>query len=260
MAGEDISPASLPGRLGTRFIGQKVIYFPQLPSTMDIARREARQGAAEGTVVIAGEQTSGRGRIGRIWLSPPGNITLSVILYPDVSNLPYLMMIASLAVVRSIKNIAGLKADIKWPNDILIDGKKVSGILIENEISGEKIARAIIGIGINVNIDSPDVKDGSVLVTSLEKEIKQTVIRTDVITNLLVELEKLYLKLSDGESIYREWREKLVTLGKEVAVTMGDETLKGYAESVDSSGALLLKLGDGTTTRIVAGDVTLRDK
>jgi BirA family biotin operon repressor/biotin-[acetyl-CoA-carboxylase] ligase len=227
---------------------------------MDVARREARQGAAEGTVIITGEQTSGRGRIGRIWLSPPGNIALSVILYPDVSNLPYLIMIASLAVVRSIGNVTGLNADIKWPNDILINGKKTSGILIENEISGEKTVPAIIGIGINVNIDSQDVKDSSVLVTSLEKEIKQTVIRTDVITNLLVELEKLYLKSSDSESIYREWREKLITLGKEVVVTTGDETLKGLAESVDSSGALILKLDDGTTTRIVAGDVTLRDK
>ena len=258
MAGEDISPESLTGRLDTRFIGQKVIYFPKLPSTMDVARREARQGAAEGTVIIADEQPSGRGRIGRVWLSPPGNITFSVILYPDVSNLPYLMMIASLAVVRSIENVTRLKAGIKWPNDILIDGKKVCGILIENEISGEKTTRAIIGIGININIGGMDVKGSLVPVTSLEKEIRHTVIKTDLINNLLVEMEKLYLRLADGESIYREWRERLVTLGKEVVVIAGDETLKGLAESTDSTGALILKLDDGSTTRIVAGDVSLR--
>jgi len=138
--------------LDTRFIGQKIIYFPQLSSTMDVARSEARQGVSEGTVIIAGEQTSGRGRLKRHWLSPPGNVALSVILHPDVSSLPCLIMIASLAVVRSIESTTGLKADIKWPNDILIDGKKVCGILIENEISSDKTARAIIGIGVNVNL------------------------------------------------------------------------------------------------------------
>ena len=260
MAGEDTLPASLTGRLDTRFIGQKVIYFPRLPSTMDVARREAREGAAEGTVVIAGEQTSGRGRVKRLWLSPPGNIALSVILYPGVSDLPYLIMITSLAVVRSIENVTGLKADIKWPNDILIDGKKVGGILIENEISGGKTARAIVGIGININIHDFDVKGSSVPVTSLEKEIKRTVIKSDLINNLLVEMERLYLELPGGGSLHREWREKLVTLGKSVVVTTGDETLQGLAESVDSTGALILKLDNGTTARIVAGDVTLRDR
>jgi BirA family biotin operon repressor/biotin-[acetyl-CoA-carboxylase] ligase len=260
MAEEDSSSAPLTGKPDTRFIGQKVIYFPQLPSTMDVARLEARQGAAEGTVIIAGEQTSGRGRVRRPWLSPPGNIALSVILYPDVSHLPYLIMIASLAIVRGIKAVTGLEADIKWPNDILIDGKKVCGILTENEISGKKTPRAIIGIGINISIGDLDVKGSSIPVTSLEKEFKQTVIKTDLVNNLLVEMERLYLELPDSESIYREWRRKLVTLGKKVMVTSGDETLEGLAESVDPTGALILKLDDGSTTRIVAGDVNLRDR
>ncbi len=260
MAEEDTSPASITGKLDTRFIGQKIIYFPQLSSTMDVARSEARQGASEGTAIIAGEQTSGRGRVKRLWLSPPGNIALSLILYPDVSNLPYLIMIASLAVVRSIENVAGLKADIKWPNDILIDGKKVCGILIENEISGGRTARAIIGIGVNVNLGALKIQDSYIPVTSLEKEVQGTVAKTDLINNLLVEMERLYLELPDGESIYKEWRDKLVTLGKRVIVRTGTETLEGLAESVDSTGALMLKLDDGSSTRIVAGDVTLRER
>lgn len=260
MAGEDISPASLTGKLDTRFIGQKVIYFPQLPSTMDVARREARQGASEGTVVIAGEQTSGRGRVKRSWLSPPGNIALSVILYPDVSNLPYLIMIASLAVVHGIESVTGLKADIKWPNDILISSRKVCGILIENEISGAKTARAIIGIGINVSLGDIKIKDSSIPVTSLEKELKQAIVKTDLIKTILVEMERLYLGLPDRESIYSEWQKKLITLGKKVVVQTGSETLEGLAESVDETGALLLRLDDGSATRIVAGDVTLRNK
>jgi BirA family biotin operon repressor/biotin-[acetyl-CoA-carboxylase] ligase len=174
--------------------------------------------------------------------------------------LPYLVMIASLAVVRSIESVTGLQADIKWPNDVLISGKKVCGILIENEISGEKTVRAIIGIGINVNLGGLDIKDSSLPVTSLEKEVQKTVVKTTLINNLLVEMERLYLELPDGESIYREWQEKLVTLGKKVAVRTGSETLEGLAESVDSTGALMVKLNGGSISRIVAGDVTLREK
>lgn len=257
MAAGETSPSSISGRLDTRFIGQKVIYFPQLPSTMDVARRKARQGAVEGTVIMAGEQTSGRGRIKRTWLSPPGNIALSVILYPDVSCLPYLVMIASLAVVRSIRNVTGLKADIKWPNDVLISGKKVCGILIENEIGGTGVARAIIGVGINIDLGELKITDSTIPVSSLEKEVKQTVVRTDLVKNLLVEMERLYLKLPEGKSIYRQWRRKLITLGKKVTVRMGDETLHGLAASVDSGGALILELDDGSTTRVIAGDVSL---
>jgi len=260
MAEEDTSPASITGKLDTRFIGQKIIYFPQLSSTMDVARSEARQGAMEGTVIIAGEQTSGRGRIKRHWLSPPGNIALSVILHPDVSSLPYLIMIASLAVVHGIESVTGLKADIKWPNDILIDGKKVCGILIENEISGDKTARAIIGVGVNVNLGELKIQDSSIAVTSLEKEVRETVVKTHLINNLLVEMERLYLCLPNGREIFEDWQEKLVTLGKKVAVQTGSETLQGLAESVDSTGALMLRLDDGSTTRIVAGDVTLREQ
>ena len=260
MTEEDTSPASITGKLDTRFIGQKIIFFPQLSSTMDIARQQARQGAAEGTIIIAGEQTSGRGRVKRSWLTPPGNIALSVVLYPDVSSLPYLIMIASLAVVRSIGSVTGLKADIKWPNDILIGGKKVCGILIENEISGDKTARAIIGIGVNVNLGDINITHTSVPATSLEKEVQETVAKNDLISNLLVEMERMYLELPEGESIYREWQAKLVTLGKKVTVRTGSETLEGLAESVDANGALMLKLDDGSETRIVAGDVTLREK
>ena len=260
MAGEDTPPASITGKLDTRFIGQKIIYFPQLSSTMDVARSEAWQGAAEGTVIIAGEQTSGRGRVKRLWLSPPGNIALSVILYPDVSYLPYLIMIASLAVVYSIGKVAGLKAGIKWPNDILIDGKKVCGILIENEVRGEKTARAIIGIGINVSLGELKIQGSSIPVTSLEKEVQVNIVKTDLINNLLVEMERLYLCLPNGREIFEDWQKKLVTLGKKVVVRTGSETLEGIADSVDESGALMLKFDDGSTTTVVAGDVTLREQ
>jgi BirA family biotin operon repressor/biotin-[acetyl-CoA-carboxylase] ligase len=260
MSANDLSPVSITRNLNTSFIGQRVIYYPLVTSTMDAAKQEAQQGAAEGTVVMAGEQTAGRGRMKRSWLSPEGNIALSIILYPDVSSLPYLVMITSLAVVHSIEAVTGLKTQIKWPNDILISGKKVCGILIENELMGSRVAYAIIGIGMNIKPGLADVADMATEATSLNEESGGTVSRVEVIRHLLAEMERLYLNLSDRESVHNEWRHRLVTLGKRVQVESGGEKLEGIAESVDKSGTLLLRHYDGSLTRIVAGDVTLRHK
>lgn len=246
--------------LATRIIGQRVIYYPRLASTMDAARQEAQRGAAEGTVIIAGEQTEGRGRMKRAWLSPAGNIALSVILYPAVSSLPYLVMLASLAVVRCIESVTGLKPQIKWPNDILIGDKKVGGILIENELKGGRVAYAIIGIGLNTALKPSGIAGIGSAAGSLEEEYGGNVSRGDVARQMLVEIERLYLALPDGEPVYEAWRDRLVTLGKRVRAESGRGTIEGVAESVDRSGALVLRHDDGRLTRIVAGDVTLRDK
>jgi BirA family biotin operon repressor/biotin-[acetyl-CoA-carboxylase] ligase len=125
-----LSPSSIKRSLKTSLIGRELLYFTTLASTMDTARQVARQKTADGTVIIAGQQTAGRGRLKHSWLSPAGSIALSIVLYPDIAGLPYLIMIASLAVVRSIEAVAGMKTQIKWPNDVLIDGKKVCGILV----------------------------------------------------------------------------------------------------------------------------------
>ena len=258
MAPQDLSSSSITEGLHTSFIGQRVIYYPRLLSTMDTARLEARRGAAEGTVIIAGEQTEGRGRLQRTWLSPAGNIALSIVLYPDIAGLPYLVMIASLAVAHSIERVSGLKAGIKWPNDVLIGGKKVCGILIENEVKGNSVAYAIVGIGINVALETSSVSEISATATSLEAEMDKSVLRANIIRALLTEFERLYLLLPAGESIYKAWRARLDTLGKKVMVKSGSDVLEGVAESVDESGALMLRCADGSLTRIVAGDVTLR--
>jgi BirA family biotin operon repressor/biotin-[acetyl-CoA-carboxylase] ligase len=192
---KNLSPSAITRGLKTSLIGQKVIYYPCVPSTMDAARQEARRGAKEGTVIIAREQTGGRGRLKRTWLSPTGNIALSLVLYPDIVYLPYLVMIASLAVVHSIEAVTGLKTQIKWPNDILIGGKKVCGILIENEVRGNRAAYAIIGIGINVDLNVADFTEISNTATSLNKESDRVVSRTKIIRSLLTELERLYLAL-----------------------------------------------------------------
>ncbi len=248
---------SITSDLGTRFVGQRVIYFRRLKSTMEVARREAQQGAAEGTVIVAEEQTAGRGRIRRPWLSPRGSIAVSIILYPDTDYLPSLIMLSSLAAVRSIEAVTGLKLELKWPNDVLINGRKVCGILVQSDVRGNRVDYAIIGIGINVNFKLSNLPEISPTATSLSDELGREVPPLDIIRHLLVEVERVYLNLQAGDSIYEEWRDKLVTLGRPVHVTSGETVYEGIAESVARDGSLLLRHSDGTSTKIVAGDVTL---
>ncbi len=254
-----LSPASITNNLKTRLVGQRVTYYPTLTSTMDVARQEAQQRAAEGTVVIVGEQTAGKGRIKRTWLSPKGNLALSIILYPNVAHLPSLIMLASLALVHSIETVTGLKSQVKWPNDVLVNGRKVCGILIESQVRGNTVDYAIIGIGVNVNLKTADFPEIHPTATSLSDELGREIPLLDIIQQVLVEIERLYLVLLAGESIYEEWRDNLVTLGREVQVTSGEAMYTGVAESVARDGSLLLRHRDGSLTKIVAGDATLRD-
>jgi len=225
---------------------------------MDVAKREAQQGAVEGTVIIAGEQTAGRGRLKRTWLSPQGSLALSIILYPTVIYLPFLFMVASLAVVHSIENVTGLRSQVKWPNDVLINGRKACGVLIESSVRENSVDYAIIGIGVNVNLSLSDFPEILPIATSLSHELGRDVSLVDIIKQLLVEIERSYLTLTAGESIYEEWRNSLVTLGKRVHVKSGKTVYEGIAESFDRDGSLLLRGLDGSLTKIIAGDVTLR--
>ena len=259
MAKDNLSSALITANLEASFIGQRVIYYPRLTSTMDAAREMARQGAPEGTVVVAGQQTAGRGRAKRVWSSPKGSIALSIILYPERDYLPCLIMLASLAVVRSIALVTGLEAQIKWPNDVLINGKKVCGILVESDVQRNRVAYVIIGIGINANFRLAAFPEISPVATSLSDELGKDVSRLDIIRHLLAEIERLYLTLPDGEPIYQAWRDKLVTLGKRVRVTSGETILEGIAESVARDGSLLLRQTNESLIEIIAGDVALRD-
>ena len=256
---DNLFPASISRRLGTRFIGQRVIYYPCLPSTMEVAKHKAQQKAAEGTVVIADKQTAARGRLKRVWLSPKGNIALSIILYPSLTHLPFLIMLASLAVVHSIEAVTSLKSQIKWPNDVLINGRKVCGVLIESDVQGDTVNYTTIGIGINVNLRLADFPEIQPTATSLSDELGREASRLSIIHCLLAEIERLYLALLAGGSIYEEWRDSLVTLGKRVRVKTDQAICDGIAESVARDGSLWLRNSDGSLTRIVAGDVTLHN-
>jgi len=257
MAENDLLAADIKRNLKTELIGRKVIAYPSLTSTNDIAKSEAKRGAREGTVVLAEEQTTGRGRLKRAWLSPRGSIALSIILHPTPAQLPSLIMVASLAVVHCLEKL-DLKAQIKWPNDVLVNDRKVCGILIESDVRGKAVDYAVIGIGINVNLEPVDFPEIAATATSLSNELGGKLSRREMIRCLLVELENLYLALPEGDSVFREWRERLVTLGKEVEVSSGKTGYKGIAESVASDGSLFLRQPDGNLIKIVAGDVSLR--
>ncbi len=256
MPESDIAPASILNNLTTEFIGRNILYYPTIPSTMDRAKEAAKEDAPEGTVVIAAEQTAGRGRLGRSWISPPGSISLSLILYPTREQLPRLNMMASLAVACTVEKVYGLKTEIKWPNDVLIRGKKVCGILIESALRGHSVDWAVIGIGINANLDVSSLTEFAA--TSLSAELGHEANSSNVIECLLTEMEQLYLALRRGEPLQQEWQNRLVTLGQMVQAKSSDSIQKGYAEAVDEDGCLLLRLADGSLSKIAAGEVTLR--
>lgn len=248
---------SLESQLKTTRIGRRVVYLTSTGSTMDVARREAEDGADEGTVVIAEEQTSGRGRFGRPWESPAGkNLYFTVLLRPTVDRLRLLSMAAPLAVAKGVEGITGHVPRIKWPNDVLMSGRKLAGILIESEISGDEVRYALAGIGINVNFDVSAVPEIAAIATSLQAEIRQEVSREALLAAALNRLEALY----EGEPavVYASWRGKLDTLGSEVTVTLRGEQFDGVAEDVDIEGNLLLRRPDGELLTFEAGEVSLR--
>jgi BirA family biotin operon repressor/biotin-[acetyl-CoA-carboxylase] ligase len=179
------------------------------------------------------------------------------VLYPDIAGLPYLIMIASLAVARGIEAVTGLEALLKWPNDVLVNGRKVAGILIETSLKGEAVDYAVMGIGININVDMSVFPEVAATATSLSGELHSSVSRLGVVRRLLLELDDLYK--APRQAIYGEWRSRLTTLGRQVCVVSGGEVQYGRAESVTADGSLMLRLDDGSLTRVLAGDVSMRD-
>lgn len=253
-----LSPELVQRDLPTRFIGQKIIYFPSLTSTMDAARTEAQWGAKAGTIILAGEQTAGRGRLKRSWFSPIGGLAFSVILRPNISYLPNMIMLASLAVTYTIRSVTGLNARIKWPNDVLIGERKICGILIENDIRKNDLKHTVIGIGINVNMQVDKHPEIASRATSLSDQLKRIVSRVEVLRSVLIDMDKLYTDLPHCERLFRQWKQNLITIGQQVQINAGDQIYTGKAESVTEDGSLMLRQKDGKLIKIVAGDVMFK--
>ena len=254
---DSLTPGEIKAGLKTGVIGKNIQYFKETESTNIIAR-EIANSVEEGTVVIAESQTQGRGRLGRKWLSPEGGIWLSIILKPRIQPLyaSRITLLAGVAVAKTIRSL-GLPAKIKWPNDVLINGKKVCGILTEIEAEIDIIDYCVVGIGIDANVDTEsfpeDFRESS---TSLKKELGNSINRIEFVQKLLLEFEALYLKFQHDEfsSILEEWRDMSATIGEWVKITTQTRTIYGEAIGVDNEGALILETGEGQLEKIVAGN------
>jgi BirA family biotin operon repressor/biotin-[acetyl-CoA-carboxylase] ligase len=236
-------------------LGHPLLYFPALPSTNTYAVERARAGAAEGTLVTTDDQTAGRGRAGRHWKALPGEqLALSLVLRPAFPP-QYLVMASAVAVAGAIERVTGVRASIKWPNDILIGGRKVCGILVESSSDF-----AVLGIGLNVNSSLADDPELAARATTLAQVAGHQVSREELAAALLAELDTLYARLQTGgeqarQALWEQWRARLSMLGAEVTVHQGAERVSGLAEDVAADGTLLLRRADGAHLTVTWGDV-----
>jgi BirA family transcriptional regulator, biotin operon repressor / biotin---[acetyl-CoA-carboxylase] ligase len=247
--------------LKTRTIGREIVHLEETASTNTLAMNLAHKGAADGTVVIAEAQTGGKGRLGRAWVSPRGSLYLSVILRPavPVHKAPLITLMGAVAVAGAIREHLGITAGIKWPNDVLIDGKKVAGLLTEMSAEPDRIKHIVLGIGVNVNTEARDLPpDVRRTATTLAVATGARVDRTSFANALLAGLDKWYQRFLRNEAdVLEAWKELNVTLGSRVAVSGAGTALEGLARGVDAEGRLILKLDDGTLRQVTAGDVTI---
>jgi BirA family biotin operon repressor/biotin-[acetyl-CoA-carboxylase] ligase len=232
-------------------------------STSDYDKELAGYGASEGTVVIAETQKRGRGRRGREWVSPAGGLWFSVVLKPTFSagEAVRLVFVASVAAAETLERLYDLKVETRWPNDVMVNGRKICGVLTEISTTGDKVNFAIVGIGINANFGVRVLPESlRELATSLRKEVGHNVRLEELFTALLECLEKKYdLLVSGGFSgLLDEWKRRAVFLGREVEVACGDARFNGLALDVDHEGALVLKLNDGETRHFFVGDVSIK--
>lgn len=260
-----LSIPELRRELHTSVIGARILHYPSVGSTNDVARTLATLGAREGIVVLANEQKAGRGRGARSWIAPPGTALLfSLLLRPPLApdHWQRLTMACSLALAESTECQTGLAVSLKWPNDLLIGDRKVAGVLTELRTAHGRLEYAVVGIGLNANIDFSDPHMASLAsqATSLLRELGSPVAREPLMARILERVEGRYLALCSGWSPQQLWTARLATLGQRVVVSGAHCLVEGYAEGVDPDGALLVRLEDGHVARILAGDVSLRPK
>ena len=239
-------PWEFPGR------EKKIHFFPEVTSTMDIARDLARKGCPHFTIVIAGCQNSGRGRLKRIWLSSHGGLYFTIILRPQISPVLSLRVnfAASLILAQTLNNMFDINARVKWPNDILVDGRKVSGILSEIEAEADIVSFINVGLGINVNNDPTDDEPKAV---SLKQLSGSEISRKKLLSAFLDNFENC-INGKALDNIIQEWKKYTVTLNRYVKIVTCHEVLEGVAIDMDENGALILEVADGSTKKVLYGD------
>ena len=262
--GDPISPSdsdydvdSLREALRGQTVGRRILHFDRIGSSMDETRRLAEAGEPEGLVCIVEEQTKGRGRFNRAWVSPRGqNVSFSLLLTPTLEQLPFMNMAAALSVSGALRARAGLRTTLKWPNDVRVGGLKISGILVENSARLDGRVNAVIGIGVNVNFDPSEHEEIADLATSVYKETGRRADRTSILREVLERMDGLYAEVKAGARLTERWAAEMETLGRHVTVRWKDQVLSGVAESVDDGGSLILRQDDGTLVTVSAGEVT----
>lgn len=233
--------------------------YAQVESTNTLAREQAEQGQAEGLVITAEEQLAGRGRMGRKWTVPRGtSLQCSVLLRPPLApqHATRITPMAALAVAAMLEHELHLQPALKWPNDVLLDGKKVCGILTEAGLLGDSVSYVILGIGLNINYAMRDYPELAPRATTLQDVLGHASDISQIERALFAELNYYYARLVSGESLVNEFRARLDMLGQPIQVANQDKIMQGIAEDIDEDGALILRQGDATV-RLFAGDVTV---
>ncbi|MCZ8520501.1 MULTISPECIES: biotin--[acetyl-CoA-carboxylase] ligase [Paenibacillus] len=262
---DKLDPAALAGLLQTEVFGRRIHYYQEVDSTQTAALALLAEGAPEGTLVVAERQTAGRGRQGRPWISPKGKgLWMSLVLKPSglpISCTPQLTLLVAVALSRAVRAETGLEAGIKWPNDLLIGGRKISGILLESRAEDASLQHIIAGVGISVNLTAEDYPEGlQETATSLAIEAGRPIDRPRLLTRFLFEWEQLYrLYMEQGFApIKLLWEALTISLHRTIRCRTPQGFVEGYGEGIDEFGALLLRLPDGTIRRLISGDVEFR--
>jgi BirA family biotin operon repressor/biotin-[acetyl-CoA-carboxylase] ligase len=230
----------------------QIHYFDETSSTMEIAKELAQKGCPDFTVVIAGRQKKGRGRLKRVWISDAGGLYFTLVLRP---RLPIILsarvsFLASLTLARVLREWCEIDAKVKWPNDILVQERKISGMLTEMEAEADQVNFINIGIGINVNNDPSRSEPQA---SSIKKLLGKSISRKELLARFLDDLESRMQQL-DMDGVVSEWKKYTLTLNRRVQIVTNRETSEGLAVDVDENGALVLELDDGTHKKILYGD------
>jgi BirA family biotin operon repressor/biotin-[acetyl-CoA-carboxylase] ligase len=256
-----LHPGQLKAGLDTELVGRDVIYFSETDSTNIRAHDLARAGASEGTVVVADRQSAGKGRLGRRWESPSGvNLYASVVLRPTIPprHAAQLTFLSAAAVARCVHEISGLRPTVKWPNDVLLGGRKVAGLLNELDAETERIHYLILGIGVNLNMRADQFPaDLRYPATSLAIEMGRTVERPAFARLLFEHLDRLYreYRVRGFAPVLEAWQAFFDLVGRPVEVDCLEYRLTGQVLGLDADGALVLRLADGKEQRVLSGDV-----
>ncbi len=257
---EHITKEKILPTLETEYMGKEILCFRKVFSTNSIAKFLANHSADEGTVLISEIQTKARGRSGKKWEAPDGGVWMSLILRPNVptARIGLITLATGVAIAKSIRSL-GVDARIKWPNDVLIHGKKISGVLTEVNATFNEIDWIVVGIGIDSNLKledfSEDIRIGT---TTLTEELPSKVDENELIAIFLNEFEKVYQLYKDGEieTILKDWRDLADTIGKYVNITQtGGKITQGYVVGINHEGSLIIERQDGTLEKIISGEL-----